>query len=247
VSAIGGLDVPKSCGEGCDGLGWVAHGAACGLGWASGGGSISHSSQLGRRASTGISGRDDSGAAGRLGGRCEEFECDAVGVAEAQTRAVRRVFDGAVGYADFVEAAGPGLQLVALGTAVTGFVLSAEDLPTVYISGDNASLEIVRTIAKRCGAIDAAVLFAVAAKTELLGDALLTLSSANAAEAALILGSPRVLAVYTDGWAHFTEDSRDLRDAFVAAGLAHPLHCAAPGETVTAHAVSIERVTPSRG
>jgi hypothetical protein len=43
---------------------------------------------------------------------------------------------------------------------VTGFVLSGEGLPTVYVSGDNASLDVVRTIAGRVGPVDVAVLFA---------------------------------------------------------------------------------------
>jgi len=43
---------------------------------------------------------------------------------------------------------------------VRGFVLSGEGLPTVYISGDNASLDVVREVADHAGPIDVAVLFA---------------------------------------------------------------------------------------
>ena len=43
---------------------------------------------------------------------------------------------------------------------VTGFVLSGDGLPTVYVSGDNASLKVVRAVADRFGRFDVAVLFA---------------------------------------------------------------------------------------
>lgn len=43
---------------------------------------------------------------------------------------------------------------------VTGFVLEAPGEPTVYVSGDNASLDCVREIAVRFATIDIAVLFA---------------------------------------------------------------------------------------
>ena len=47
---------------------------------------------------------------------------------------------------------------------VTGFVLSGDGLPTVYLSGDNASLATVSKIAPTVGAIDVAVLFVGAAR-----------------------------------------------------------------------------------
>lgn len=52
----------------------------------------------------------------------------------------------------------PGCEL--LTGEVTGFVLSGDALPTVYVSGDNAALEHVRAIADRFGPIDVALLFA---------------------------------------------------------------------------------------
>jgi L-ascorbate metabolism protein UlaG (beta-lactamase superfamily) len=106
---------------------------------------------------------------------------------------------------------------------VTGFVLSAADLPTVYVSGDNASLELVKEIAAQYGPVDTAVLFAGAARTGLLDNALLTLDSAQAAEAAAILGARRVVPVHLDSWAHFTEGRDVLTGAFAAAGLADRL------------------------
>lgn len=107
---------------------------------------------------------------------------------------------------------------------VTGFVLSGAGLPTVYVSGDNASLGIVRAIAGRLGAVDVAVLFAGGARTALLGDAYLTLTSALAAEAARILGARQVVPLHFEGWAHVTEGREALVEAFQHAGLAERLH-----------------------
>jgi L-ascorbate metabolism protein UlaG (beta-lactamase superfamily) len=106
---------------------------------------------------------------------------------------------------------------------VIGFVLSGEGLPTTYVSGDNASLDVVREIAGRVGPVGTAVLFAGAARAGLFDDALLTLDSAMAAEAAAILGAGRVVAVHCDSWAHFTEGRDAVTAAFTAAGLADRL------------------------
>ncbi|MET9731708.1 MBL fold metallo-hydrolase [Streptomyces sp. NPDC006458] len=112
---------------------------------------------------------------------------------------------------------------------VTGFVLSGEGLPKVYVSGDNASLDRVREIAGREGPFDVAVLFAGAARTPLVPDAPLTLTSERAAEAAQILGARHVVPLHFEHWAHFTEDGTDLAKAFEAAGLTERLHLLGPG------------------
>lgn len=97
---------------------------------------------------------------------------------------------------------------------VTGFVLSGADLPTVYVSGDNASLDVVRTIADRLGPFDVALLFAGGAKTPLVGDAYLTLPSDAAAEAAEILGARHVVPLHFEHWGHFTQGPETLTSAF---------------------------------
>ncbi len=102
---------------------------------------------------------------------------------------------------------------------VVGFVLTSSDLPTVYVSGDNASLDRVREIAARFGPVDTAVLFAGAPRVPVFDGALLVLDSAQAAQAAVILGARRVVPVHCDSWAHFTEGHDDLVAAFKAAGL----------------------------
>jgi L-ascorbate metabolism protein UlaG (beta-lactamase superfamily) len=102
---------------------------------------------------------------------------------------------------------------------VTGFVLTGDGLPTAYVSGDNASVDVVREIAGRFPAVDVAVLFGGAARTVLLGDADLTLGAVAMVEATRILGAREVVPVHVDGWAHFTEGPAEVRTAFAAAGL----------------------------
>ncbi len=116
---------------------------------------------------------------------------------------------------------------------VTGFVLTGDGTPTVYVSGDNASLAVVETIAARFPAIDVAVLFAGAAQTPLLGDAYLTLTSTDAARAVRILDADAVVPVHVGGWAHFTQGRASVADAFRAAGLADRLHVLEDGKSAT--------------
>ncbi|MFD4029476.1 MBL fold metallo-hydrolase [Streptomyces sp. NPDC058637] len=107
---------------------------------------------------------------------------------------------------------------------VVGFVLTGEGLPTVYVSGDNASLDAVRQVAERFGPVDTAVLFAGAPRLPVLFDGgLVVLDSAQAAQATEILGARRVVPAHHDSWAHFTEGRKELEAAFTAAGLADRL------------------------
>jgi L-ascorbate metabolism protein UlaG (beta-lactamase superfamily) len=61
---------------------------------------------------------------------------------------------------------------------VIGFLLRGDGLPAVYVSGDNASLDVVREIAARVGPVDVAILFAGAVQLARRFDgAYLTLSA----------------------------------------------------------------------
>ena len=117
---------------------------------------------------------------------------------------------------------------------VTGFVLTAPDLPTIYVSGDNAWLGAVEQVASRFAPVDVAVLFAGAARIAGRFDgALLTLDSDLAAEAARILGARAVVPVHYVGWQHFTEGAPSLGAAFDRAGLTDRLVLLAPGDSAT--------------
>ena len=102
--------------------------------------------------------------------------------------------------------------------AVTGFVLEAFGEPTVYVSGDNASLDLVREIAEHFPRIDIAILFAGAARVPAI-DAPLTLTSADAAEAARLLRPSVVVGLHTEDWEHFSESRADLEAAFAGLDL----------------------------
>ena len=118
---------------------------------------------------------------------------------------------------------------------VIGFLLGGAGLETVYVSGDNASLDVVRAIAERAGEVDVAVLFAGAVQVPHRFDsAYLTLSSDRAAEAAKILGARAVVPVHFEGWTHFTQGADALRAAFAGNGIADRLLLAERGSTVAA-------------
>jgi L-ascorbate metabolism protein UlaG (beta-lactamase superfamily) len=118
---------------------------------------------------------------------------------------------------------------------VIGFLLEADGEDRVYVSGDNASLDVVRRIAERVGTVDVAILFAGAVQLPHRFDgAYLTLSSDRAAEATKLLGVRAALPVHFEGWTHFTQGARELRAAFAGNSVSDRLVLAERGETVTA-------------
>ncbi len=125
---------------------------------------------------------------------------------------------------------GPPGSLPFVGPVV-GFVLEKAGEPTIYVSGDNASLALVEQIASRFPSIDIALLFAGAARVPGL-DAALTLTSPDAAAAATLLGSPRVIGLHVEDWEHFSENRSDLEAAFSASGISELLVPTPRGERV---------------
>lgn len=116
---------------------------------------------------------------------------------------------------------------------VVGFVLEAEGKSTVYVGGDNASLEVVAVVAERFPEIEIAILNIGAAKVAARGDVFLTLTAELAARAAAMLGVRAVVPVHQDGWAHFTQGAEDVVRAFKEAGLAEVLVDLRPGDSAT--------------
>lgn len=117
---------------------------------------------------------------------------------------------------------------------VIGFVLAGEGQDTVYVSGDNASVEVVDEIAERLSPVDVAVLFVGAVQIPARFDgAFLTLSAERAAIATELLEARAVVPVHFEGWTHFTQGLDQVRAAFAGYGLTERLVAAEPGETVT--------------
>ncbi|MGW7276142.1 MBL fold metallo-hydrolase [Streptomyces sp. NPDC054864] len=119
---------------------------------------------------------------------------------------------------------GPREEVEPLAGPVVGFILTGEGLPTIYVSGDNASLDAVRQIAARFAPVDTALLFAGAPRfPAVFAGQCLALDSTRATEAARVLGARRVVPVHYDSWAHYTEGRDSLQAAFFAAGLSDRL------------------------
>ncbi len=117
---------------------------------------------------------------------------------------------------------------------VVGFLLSGDGLPTVYVSGDNASVDVVREIAAYAGPVDVALLFVGGASSPRYFDgALRTRGSAEAVEAARVLQARAVVPVHCEGWTHYSQDRASLTRAFAGAGLAQVLITVPDGATVT--------------
>ncbi|WGX95994.1 MBL fold metallo-hydrolase [Nocardioides sp. L-11A] len=128
---------------------------------------------------------------------------------------------------------------------VAGFVVTADGAPTVYVSGDNASLEIVRDVRDRLGAPDVAVLFAGGASvpSKFRGRPL-SLTADRAAAAAEILGSAHVVVAHQQGWGHFRDDAAATRRAFDDAGIAARLCLAELGHWCTPTAPRFDSAGP---
>ena len=105
-----------------------------------------------------------------------------------------------------------------LSGVVTGFVLQAEGWPTVYVSGDNASLDVVDAIARRVPGIDLAVLFVGGANVGRFGAEPLTLDAARASAAADLLPGARIVPVHHTDWAHFVDPLTAVEERFAANG-----------------------------
>ncbi|MGC4783357.1 MBL fold metallo-hydrolase [Micromonospora zamorensis] len=116
---------------------------------------------------------------------------------------------------------------------VVGFVLEATDWPTVYVSGDNASLDVVAVVAEQFPSIEIAFLNLGAARIAVRGDGFLTLTADLAARAAALLGARAVIPVHQDGWGHYTQDADDVVRAFEEAGVRNLLVDLRPGDSTT--------------
>ncbi len=125
-------------------------------------------------------------------------------------------------------------EVAAKNGPVIGFVLRGPDLPTLYVSGDNVSLDVVKRVLAEHGPIAVAVLFAGGAQVpEAWGEAFLTLTADTAVQAARVLDPALIVPIHQDGWAHFTSSAEDLRGAFAAAGLTGRLRVIEPGGEVS--------------
>lgn len=128
---------------------------------------------------------------------------------------------------------GPEGAEAAMGI-VTGFWLTGDGVPTVYISGDNASTELVEQIVDRLGPADVAIPFVGAVHDPAVFEgALLTMDAERVVRAVVTLGIPVVVPAHMEGWQHFSQGPAELAAAFDGAGLAGGLRLLEPGQQVT--------------
>jgi L-ascorbate metabolism protein UlaG (beta-lactamase superfamily) len=111
---------------------------------------------------------------------------------------------------------------------VIGFVLTFEDvsMPPIYITGDTVWYDGVAEVARRFRA-GVVLLFAGAAQTR--GPFHLTMDTNDAIETAHAFPDAVIVPVHRDGWAHLTQSSADLENAFNALGLRSRLQMLKPG------------------
>jgi L-ascorbate metabolism protein UlaG (beta-lactamase superfamily) len=117
-----------------------------------------------------------------------------------------------------------------INTEVTGFVLRSPDLPTVYISGDNASLAPVMDIGSRFPDISVGVLHIGAARVPAkFSGRPLTLTSDRASDVAVMLGLSDVIPAHCQGWSLYSEGPENIRKSFADAGIGACLRSGEPG------------------
>jgi L-ascorbate metabolism protein UlaG (beta-lactamase superfamily) len=105
---------------------------------------------------------------------------------------------------------------------------------TVYVSGDDASRDVVRAIAERARGVDVAVLHAGAVQVpHRFDDAYVTLSSERAAEATKILGARAVVPIHYEGRTPLHPGADALRGAFAGNQVTDRPALAGPGASVT--------------
>jgi L-ascorbate metabolism protein UlaG (beta-lactamase superfamily) len=116
---------------------------------------------------------------------------------------------------------------------VAGFVLHLTSAPdrAVYFSGDTVWYEGVEEIARRLP-VRAAVLNLGAARVPEVGPQHLTMTAAEAVQAARAFPDAAIVPLHFEGWQHFSEGRDVIAREFAAAGLEHRLHWPDPGRPI---------------
>ncbi|QFZ77745.1 MBL fold metallo-hydrolase [Streptomyces fagopyri] len=114
---------------------------------------------------------------------------------------------------------------------VIGFVLTGPDVPTIYVSGDDApSLDIASEVADRFGPVELALL---GDARHVPSDPLPMPVALRAARAAEILGARTVIPVRPEAWEHCATAPGTQREAVARHGLLDRLLLLAPGTPAT--------------
>jgi L-ascorbate metabolism protein UlaG (beta-lactamase superfamily) len=114
---------------------------------------------------------------------------------------------------------------------VIGFVLEAAQVAPVYVSGDTVWYEGMAEVARRFR-VGTAILFMGAAQVTAVGPWPLTLTTADAVEAARAFAPATIIPLHFEGWEHFSQTRADVAAAFAQAGLASRLEWPQPGRAI---------------
>jgi L-ascorbate metabolism protein UlaG (beta-lactamase superfamily) len=114
---------------------------------------------------------------------------------------------------------------------VVGFVLHrpGDRHHAVYLSGDTVWYPGVQEVANAF-AVDVALLFMGAARVAAAGPSPLTFTADEGVEAARVFANASIVPVHYEGWAHFSENRREIDAAFGTAGLRDRLRWLEPGK-----------------
>ena len=107
---------------------------------------------------------------------------------------------------------------------VIGFAAAFTDAPedVLYVSGDTVWFEGVAEVARRFS-VTTAILFLGAARVAAVGPFHLTMTAAEAVEAARAFHGARIVPLHCEGWEHFSESRADVERAFREAGMSDRL------------------------
>ena len=111
---------------------------------------------------------------------------------------------------------------------VIGFVLTSAktDSRPIYISGDTVWYDGVAEVARR---FKAGVVLPFAGAAQTRGPFHLTMNTNDPIETACAFPDAVIVPLHTDGWAHFRQNSSDLRASFDALGFGSRLKILEPG------------------
>jgi L-ascorbate metabolism protein UlaG (beta-lactamase superfamily) len=116
---------------------------------------------------------------------------------------------------------------------VIGFVIESEGEKTIYFSGDNSDVDIVREVEGRYPSIEIALLNVGGPKfVEILGDHYITFSDDTATDATEVLARATIIPVHADSWEHFTQTTTSMKEVATTRGVSDRVVALAPGESV---------------
>ncbi|GAA5153036.1 MBL fold metallo-hydrolase [Pseudonocardia eucalypti] len=114
---------------------------------------------------------------------------------------------------------------------VIGFVIESPGEKTIYVSGDNSDVEIVREVAGRFPHIEIALLFAGGPSFPVLGPDYVTFSDETATEAAEVLAGATIVPVHADSWAHFSQTTKSMKAFAEGRGVGDRVIALTPGQS----------------